>query len=431
MEWKQYVRHNDDIAEMDQDIPDAVLGDIFLVIAPGLVQLAEEEFRYKWQAILDLAGFASDGFRPEPEIYPEAAGITLRGLSEELGYLLNQCLKIPTRVLLRLKAFRCRDFPKLYNRVKKIDWKPYFPDGAGVQIRVSAHASRLMHHKRIGKTVSEALQSSSSALSSVHQLSPDESEKDSFQLFVRFHHDMCTISLDTTGEALYRRWPGKKTGEAPIRETLAAAMFWKMQQVSGRPSGALSVIDPMAGSGTFLLEAATFWRVSGRRDYDFLKFPSQAANLQYFSDKRGQQLLPQPELDLKGFDQSHDSVQRSVENFQRAAQNIRILQQDLFCDEKETSCDKEDHCDWVFVNPPYGVRLETGEIFPYYYKRVLKKILERWNPELIAMIVPSSQLKRSFRVPFEYQLLQRLSFLNGGLRVCLLLLCKTDQKAAG
>jgi putative N6-adenine-specific DNA methylase len=68
---------------------------------------------------------------------------------------------------------------------------------------------------------------------------------------VRIEDDLCTVSLDTSGEPLHRRGHKQFVGKAPLRETMAAAFLWQMGF-----DGTQTVVDPMCGSGTIPLEAA-------------------------------------------------------------------------------------------------------------------------------------------------------------------------------
>lgn len=396
-------------------VPKSQFGDIFLVVAPGLVGLAEKELRLKWQSISRLA---SEAFGlPEPKLTLESdpAGITIRGLDASIGMLLNQCLKIPTRILFRIYEFRCRDFPKLFNRVKKIDWKNILPRDFHLSIQVSAHASRLMHHKRIEQTVIQGIE----AYSKQNQLNHN-SELNEMMIFVRFQNDTCTMSIDTSGEFLYKRSPGKKTGEAPLRENLAAALYFQMWlQKTSQSNAQIEIVDPMTGSGTFLSEVATFWKTHNRRDFRFLLFPEQEKLKEKFLQLVNRDLDIEHLVSLQGFDESEESVRRSKDNFKKAGLEIPVEKMDLFAKEQQ---DNKLKADWVFVNPPYGVRLKTDEIFPFYYKQILRHLRLNWNPEMIGMIIPTSQLKKSFRVPADYKLNKKLTFLNGGLRVCFLVL---------
>ena len=99
----------------------------YLVISPGLEEISLNEIGNKW------VNFFPD--EKVPEIKKIVGGLELT-LSLEKGVLLNQILKIPTRILLRLKEFKCRDLPKLYNKIKNIDWAPFLSE-APTSLKVS------------------------------------------------------------------------------------------------------------------------------------------------------------------------------------------------------------------------------------------------------------------------------------------------------
>ena len=124
---------------------------------------------------------------------------------------------------------------------------------------------------------------------------------------------------------------------------------------------------------------------------------------------------------MRGFDQSEESVLRSRENFINAGLNISVEKRDLFSDEifKHEATKK-----WVFVNPPYGIRIKGDGVFPAYFSRILTQIQNKWDPEMTGMIIPSARLKKGFKIPVGFKLIKKLEFLNGGLRVCFLVVQK-------
>jgi putative N6-adenine-specific DNA methylase len=118
------------------------------------------------------------------------------------------------------------------------DWLPGL-----VPVRVEAvcRASRIYHDKAARQRVAGALEAAGIPWPTTAEIA----------VKVRIEDDLCTVSLDTTGEPLHRRGHKQFVGKAPLRETMAAAFLWQMGF-----DGTQTVVDPMCGSGTIPLEAA-------------------------------------------------------------------------------------------------------------------------------------------------------------------------------
>jgi putative N6-adenine-specific DNA methylase len=150
-------------------------------------------------------------------------------------------------VLLRIGSFRAGGFPALEKRLAEIDWELFLPSEASVRISVASSKSRLYHRGAVAQRVQECI---SARMGQVVGGSFPEA-----RIFVRAESDRFTVSLDSSGELLYKRGIKSRGGKAPIRETLAAAVL----AMAGHRPGRL-LVDPMCGSGTFSLEAAMISR---------------------------------------------------------------------------------------------------------------------------------------------------------------------------
>ncbi len=166
-------------------------------------------------------------------------------------------LRCANRLWLRVDEFRARDKEELYRKTKRFEWDRLLPPGAQVRVVATSRRSRLNHTGLIEETVQAAL--------------PDaaESGKTATQLTVmaRLDDDRCELSLDATGEILFRRGWKRDVGHAPLRETVAASI---LRLADWTPD--LPVVDPLCGSGTFVIEAAqrsAGIAASANRDLDF------------------------------------------------------------------------------------------------------------------------------------------------------------------
>ncbi len=381
--------------------------EFFLIVAPGLTDLAALELEEKWTAIFTLAKrIAPDLTETSLQYTKTAEGITLEKVPLLAGVLLNTYLKTPTRILLRLGSFRCRDFPKLYNKCKKMNLGQWLPPGP-IRIKASASKSRLMMLKRIEDTVLKAC-------------SRKAGESEDAMLWVRFQDDTCTISVDTSGEALYKRTSEKKVGQAPLRETIAAALFYKLHLLAKEDSHVF--IDPMLGSGTSLSEALNFWRTHKRERYAFLSFEA----LQKFSiDSRlfyNQEMAKNPFDHLVGYDQNDAALTWAKENIK--SQTVVLKKRDVLG--SNTNLSDVPQAGVLFANPPYGKRLKLPVAPKIYFQSLWEAIARDFSPNIAGLILPRENCK-SIEVQHPYKQAAVLHFMNGGLKVSFVIYRKASQ----
>ncbi len=208
----------------------------FAVIPPGLEPVLVAELRE-----LGLSAEAVEG----GALFPSQGDALLRAV---LG------ARTPARVWLRVASFRATTLDDLARRAREAAWSRFVSPRQPVQARVSAARSRLRHRDTVGKKVELAVQD---ALRGPRRASAGRPSRDPVDVLVRIVDDVVELSVDASGDAHWRRGWRRDIGEAPLRENLAAAV---LRLVGWRPGEAL--VDPMCGSGTFPIEAATI--ASGR-----------------------------------------------------------------------------------------------------------------------------------------------------------------------
>lgn len=177
------------------------------------------------------------------EIKSTPDGLELTGDWKTI-YQCNLHSSIGTRVLLRVGEIFVGSYPEFFQKLKRIHWEVFIGFHHHFDVNVSAKESRLHHTENIKATFAEALTLKMKDFERVVTIK--EGAVPCF--YLRFYQDRCTISLDTSGENLYKRGYKQYQGEAPIRENLAAGMIKlvsKEHQI---------FVDPLCGSGTFGFE---------------------------------------------------------------------------------------------------------------------------------------------------------------------------------
>lgn len=222
----------------------------FVATAPGFERLCRDE----------LKGL---GVSP-PALELSHGGVTFSGRLADC-YLANLHLRTANRVLIRIAEFKATAFRQLEKKLADFPWELYFFPGFSIDINVSVKKSRLSHTGAIAERIDKSIAS---------RLPGDRTDHPVFsqRLFVRAVSDRFTVSMDTSGEALYKRGIKTHGGRAPLRETGAAAILKLTGYTPERP-----LLDPMCGSGTFSLEAAMMARnmpPGWCRKFAFMGWPS-------------------------------------------------------------------------------------------------------------------------------------------------------------
>ncbi len=184
---------------------------------------------------------------PDVRVEAEAPGGVSFGGPLDTVYHANLRLRSAHRVLLRIDDFLAQNAPTLFDRVSRLPWELYLGFSPSYSLQVSAKRSRLNHQRAVAETVGAGIEAALEPLG----LKPEQREDAPLSFHVRFFRDRCTLSLNTSGQHLHKRGYRSLVSEAPIRETLAASILerclWRRYD---------TILDPMCGSGTFLVEAA-------------------------------------------------------------------------------------------------------------------------------------------------------------------------------
>lgn len=390
----------------------------FLVVTPGFENLAVTELNEKIPGVEILS--------------VEKGGVTVQA-PLALGLAFNSNLKIPTLILLRIAEFKCRDLPRLFQKTSNVRWGRYLL-GDRFALSVSSSKSRLQNEKKISGTVSEGI-----ARHFVKQppkkLDADAASGEPFEILVRFFDDVCTFSLNLSGEALYKRGykglqmplvrgdstkgasspvvTSENIAVAPIRENLAAALFYALWCETG---GVATLIDPMCGSGTFLFEAQNFWQPVLTRGYAYQDRKEWVATQLELGD-----LNNKTPLQLVGFDKNEKVLQFLREYLPR----VRVAVFDIFSEAtlplvtpiSQTPAGAVTTSRLAFIcNPPYGERLRLSERPDLYYAKLINKMLS-YNPIAVGIIIPKRFSKLVSKRFTNYFVSREIQFENGGIPV--------------
>ncbi len=334
----------------------------FLVAAPGLDETLAAEAR--------AAGF--NGLTLVP------GGVEVAGGWPEI-WRANLTLRTATRVLARVAEFRAMHLAQLDKRARKVDWASVLRPDMPVRVETTCRKSKIYHAKaatqRIERAIAETLGAPIAADAAI-------------VVKARIEDDLCTISLDSSGESLHKRGHKTFTGKAPMRETHAAAILRMLGF-----DGTQAVVDPMCGSGTFLIEAAEIAAglLPGRdRDFAFQKLA--AFDAQAFAKMK---TPPQPDAQLRffGSDRDQGAIQGATANAQRAgvAEWCRFTRLPV----SELTAPEGVAPGLVVINPPWGARIGDRKMLFALYGALGQVLAQRFQGWAIGLVSPDAGLVKA------------------------------------
>ncbi len=285
-------------------------------------------------------------------------GCTFRG-DMALLYRVNYLSRLAIRILKPIGVFDVKNDDQLYDKVKNINWMDVFKITQTFSVEANLFHSEMDHsHYAALKTKDAIVDQFRDATGKRPWVSV---ENPNIYIDVHISHNVCTISLDSSGESLHKR--GYKIGadKAPINEVLAAGMIilsgWK---------GDCDFYDPMCGSGTIPIEAAMFAMniPSGyyRPSFAFM-------NWEGFDDELWQKIKQEANENLKEHDHQIFASDRSEKAVGIAKCNFKHagLHKDISTKVGYFDSIKPEEKGILIMNPPYGIRMEErGELRDLY-----------------------------------------------------------------
>ena len=280
----------------------------------------------------------------------------------------NLWLRSADRVLLRLGTFEATDFGQLFDATYALPWEEWLGRDAAFPVNGRSVKSQLSSVPACQKIVKKAI---AEKLKSVYQLDWCDETGPLYTLEVALLEDRATLTIDTSGAGLHKRGYRKLTGEAQLKETMAAALvqlsFWRPDR---------QLVDPFCGSGTIPIEAALIGRNLApglNRRFAAEAWPRLPPAL-WDEARREARELAKPDLPLRIIGTDIDAAALSLARYHAeqagVAGDIHFQQRDFH----DLTSHKPYGC--VICNPPYGQRMgESSEIEALY--RSMPDVLRR------------------------------------------------------
>lgn len=280
---------------------------------------------------------------------------------KKLMYRINYEARTALRVLVPIKKFKTKHENHFYRKIQEIDWRDYLNLRTTFAVNAVTKSKYMNHSKYLALKTKDAI---------VDQMRPHfdgqrpyiDTQSPDFRFNVHLSQDnLCSLSLDSSGDSLYKRGYRVASVEAPMSEALAAGLVLLTDWRGDTP-----FVDPMCGSGTILIEAALIaQRIPPqfkRAEFGFQRWTDFDADLwesvkeEALSKRR---IAPAP---LIGFDQDFDAFQATSKNIGSVGleETVRAVWK------KMDSVEHDLKEGTLIANPPYDERLSEDNIEAFY-----------------------------------------------------------------
>ena len=292
---------------------------------------------------------------------------------------LRTCLRIIQPLLVSEQVRTAKD---LYEFARSVNWMRWFTEKQTIVVhsvvdKAEQFNNSMLVSLKVKDAIADQFRQYQGDRPSVDKQSAD------IRIDVNLHQQRCTLSIDTSGEALYKRGYRQGGHIAPLNEILAAAMV----MTSGW-DGTTTLLDPMCGSGTILTEAAMIAHHIApnlqRDNFGFQRFKNYNSELYdaIWLEEKGK-ILPEIEGAIIGFDINRNAVVEARANVTAANvdDSVRLSVGDFFdkIPPKEAGI--------IISNVPYGERVTVDNAIMDFYKQLgdtLKQQYQGWNAWILS-----------------------------------------------
>ncbi|OIN93343.1 MAG: RNA methyltransferase [Comamonadaceae bacterium CG1_02_60_18] len=299
-------------------------------------------------------------------ITKQRGGVAVRtGLAHAM--LLNLYSRLAQRVLVLLSYTEYRNEQDLYRAASAVAWERWFTPRESIKVEITAQHSPLTSLNFAALKIKDAVCDRFRTVA--NGVRPDvNTQWPDVRLYAHLTTDSCSLYIDTSGEPLFKRGWREDKGDAPLKETLAAAMIAASGWLDGE--GDLQPLyDPCCGSGTILIEAAQMacnMPAGGQRRFAFEKYvPHQKAAWDAIKQEAVDAVV-MPDADQKpiifGSDVAHRMVDFAQRNAERAgvAGVIEFRGGDAL--QRMPPIQVGEGGGVLLLNPPYGERIEVAGV---------------------------------------------------------------------
>ena len=329
-------------------------------------------------------------------------GVACKGGMEQV-YRINLHSRTASRVLLRLTKSGYRNEQDIYKAAKNIRWTDWFDLEQTFKVKVEGKRAQVKSLDFVGLKIKDAVcdvfRDACGARPSVGKIRPD------IRIHVFIDERDIQIFIDTSGEALFKRGYRQDTGEAPMRENLAAGLL-----LLAGYDGTQPFQDPFCGSGTIVIEAA--WIATRRapglmRRFGFEKLKNFDAALWKKLQHEAETQIRPASAPISGSDNDRHMIRAAVANAQAAEVDTFVRFE--VKDAQDTRPNGEGGI--LISNPPYGVRLAEVQALQALYPQLGAWLKQHYAGWLAGMFTGDRDMPKFMRLSPK----RKIPLYNGNL----------------
>lgn len=317
----------------------------------------------------------------------------------------NLWLRTADRVKIIVGEFTARTFDELFEQTKALPWESFLPVDAEFPVEGRSHHSQLHNVPSVQAIVKKAIVQRLSEVYHRRTRLPETGAL--YPLEVAINKDQVMLTLDTTGDSLFKRGYRRNKGGAPLKENMAAALVLLAHWFTDNP-----FVDPVCGSGTIPIEAALIGHNIApgiNRSFACEQWTNltPAGLSDEVRDEADAQADYDVELDIHGYDIDQNMIDIAQENCRAAGLTHDITFKQLAV--KDWHTDKINGV--IVANPPYGERLSDHEAVHELYRQMgdIYRPMTTWSKYILTADL---EFEKYYGAPAT----KRRKLYNGALR---------------
>ncbi|MDB1123905.1 bifunctional 23S rRNA (guanine(2069)-N(7))-methyltransferase RlmK/23S rRNA (guanine(2445)-N(2))-methyltransferase RlmL [Vibrio algarum] len=335
------------------------------------------------------------------DLKPVQAGVKFKATNEQI-YRCCLWSRIASRFVRVLSEFNCQDDMDLYLSASAVNWSSHFTSSKNLVVDFNGTNREIRNSQYGAMKVKDAIVDSFTKKNlerpSISKEQPD------IRIHVRLHREKAILGIDLVGLGLHQRGYRTEAGKAPLRETLAAAIVMR----SGWKKG-ISLLDPMCGSGTLLIEAALMaanmapgvlrskWSFEELNDFE----PELWAEIKAEANVQGRKGVKNIDTKFYGIDNDKRMLTIAKQNAKRAGLEGVI---EFSLGDAATLARPEGYESGVILsNPPYGERLGTEPGLIALYTSFGAQLKEHFAGSKASIFSSSDELLSCLRMRADKQ----------------------------
>ncbi len=320
-------------------------------------------------------------------------------------YRVNLWLRVADRIKIIVTEFEAKTFEELFQGVKQYPWDDLLPYDAEFPVNGRSKNSILHSVPTVQSITKKAIVEHMTEAYHARGYLPESGNR--FVLETAIDKDHVMVTLDTTGDSLFKRGYRTEKGGAPLKETMAAALVLLAHWFTDNP-----FVDPVVGSGTIPIEAALIGRNIApglNREFDISAWDwfDPAIGERLKAEARAAIKLDEP-LDITGYDIDGSMIEIAKANAEAAGVGDDIVFQQLAA--KDWSTNKINGV--LVANPPYGERLGDEDSVRLLYSEM--GAIYRQMPTWSKYILTSDE---GFEEAYGERATKKRKLYNGALKV--------------